>query len=78
MTLVLTLTPACSVQLYWMSWDRSLTPSEREMVLFKRPFGSGNSFKSSGLALPDRTNQRVKHTRRSAEADRIQASIRCF
>lgn len=49
---VLTLTPSCSVQLYWMNWDRSFTPSEREMVLFKRPLGSGNSFKRFGLTLP--------------------------
>lgn len=46
---VLTLTPASSVHVYWMSCDRSLTPSEREMVLFKRPLGSGNSCRRFAL-----------------------------
>lgn len=60
MTSVLTLTPACSVQLYWMSLDMSLTPSEREMDLYRRDLGSGNSFKSSTEGL----KQKVRHTER--------------
>lgn len=55
----LTLTPSCSVQLYWMSWDRSLTPSDREMVLFKRLLGSGNSFSR----LPNYKNNRHIQTK---------------
>lgn len=50
---VLTLTPACSVQLYWIYWARSPSPSEREMALFNSPLGSGNSFKRCGLVFPD-------------------------
>lgn len=61
-TFVLTLTPSCSVQLYWMSWDRSLTPSERERVLFKRFLGSGNSFRRSGFVLAKQKNKNVGHT----------------
>lgn len=52
MALVLTLASTSSVHLYWMIWDRSLTPSDRDRVLFKRLLGSGNSFRRFGLALP--------------------------
>lgn len=54
MIFVLTLTPACSVQLYWIYWDRSPTPSEREMALFNSPLGSGNSFKRCDLVFPNK------------------------
>lgn len=56
-TFALTLTPACSVQLYWMRWDRSLTPNERARMLFRRFLGSGNSFRSSGFALAKQKKQ---------------------
>lgn len=61
-TFVFTLTPACSVQLYWMSWDRSLTPSERARVLLKRFLGFGNSFRRSGFVLAKQKNKNVGHT----------------
>jgi len=60
-TSALTLTPSPSVQLYWMSWVRSLTPREREMVLYKRPLGSGNSFRRFGLTLSKRNNKKDTH-----------------
>lgn len=40
-----------------MRSDRSPTPSEREMALFRRPLGSGNSFKRSPVSLPKQNTQ---------------------
>lgn len=40
-----------------MRSDRSPTPSEREMVLFRRPLGSGNSFKRSPVSLPKQNTE---------------------